>query len=87
MPPKKQTAGKTSPDPNVDTKDETIPINKCNFMIEFEVKHEAGHYLKLKFDWMKIEQAEGTQITFPVTDTGHFKDWTLVQIEGEEPIA
>ena len=89
MPPKKAAPGAKDKD-QAAANDQplTIPLNKCNFMIEFEAKHEAGHYLKVKFDWMKIDASgDQTQITFPVTDTGHLKDWTLVQIEGEEPIA
>ena len=44
--------------------------------------------MKVKFDWIKVEHvAEQDQISYPVTDTGHLKDWTLVQIEGEEPVA
>ena len=82
MPPKKQAAAASKEE----EKEHVIPTNKCNFNIEFECKHEAGHYLKVKFDWMKIEVGEQTQITFPVTDTGHLKDWTLVQIEGEDPV-
>ena len=54
-------------------------MNTCEFKILFEVKHEAGHYLKLKYDWINVATgAEGKEITFPVIDTGMFKDWNLV---------
>jgi len=49
-----------------------------------ELKHEAGHYLRVKFDWMNV--AVGEAITFPVVDTGYLRDWNLIQIEGEEPV-
>jgi len=43
--------------------------------------------LKLKYDWIDVAAgAEGREITFPVIDTGFFRDWNLVQIEGEEPV-
>ena len=50
-----------------------------------EIKHEAGHYHKIKYDWIVVDKDE--EITFPVTDSGFLKDWNLIQIEGEEPIA
>ena len=50
-----------------------------------ELKHEAGHYHKIKFDWIAVDKDE--EISFPVTDTGFLKDWNLIQIEGEEPVA
>jgi len=31
--------------------------------------------------------ADGTEITYPVADTGFMRDWNLLQIEGEEPVA
>lgn len=50
-----------------------------------DVKHEAGHYHKIKYTWIAVA-ADG-EVTFPVTDTGMLKDWNLIQIEGEEPVA
>ena len=44
-----------------------------------------GHYCKVKFDWINVN-AITKEITFPEIDTGFVKDWTLLQIEGEEPI-
>ncbi len=46
------------------------------------MKQEAGHYFKLRFDWIS---AQGDQIDFPKHETGFFRDWTLIKIEGEEP--
>ena len=62
-----------------------IPTTTCNFKISFDVKHEAGHYLKVKFDWIHVDPTT-KEITYPVIDTGFLKDWTLVQIEGESPV-
>lgn len=64
------------------------PSNTCDFKISMEVNHEAGHYLKVKYDWINVAQgAEAKEITFPEIDTGYFRDWNLVQIEGEEPVS
>ena len=53
-----------------------------------ETQHEAGHYLKVKYDWINVTNgADGPDITFPVIDTGFLRDWNLVQIEGEDPVA
>ena len=54
-------------------------------MIDVEMKHEGGHYLKLKFNWISVNP-ETKEITLPVIDTGYLRDWTLIQIEGEEPM-
>jgi hypothetical protein len=48
-----------------------------------DVMHEAGHYIKIKYDWINVD---GSTVTFSQTDTGFMKDWTLVQIEGEERV-
>ena len=62
-----------------------IPVNTCNFKVELEVKHEMGHYCRIKFDWIDVH-ATTKEITFPDIDTGFLKEWTLLQIEGEDPI-
>jgi len=41
-----------------------------------EVKHEGGHYMKVKYDWISVT-AVSKEITFPENDTGFFRDWTL----------
>jgi len=52
-----------------------------------DVMHEAGHYIKIKYDWINVAQAgDSSTVTFPQTDTGFMKDWTLIQIEGEERV-
>ena len=83
MPPKKAPPKKG----DVNEKEEiTIPMNTCDFWIEMEVKQEAGHYLKVKYNWITVDPATG-EASWPQLDTGFLKEWTLVQIEGEEPIA
>jgi hypothetical protein len=47
--------------------------------------------LKLKFDWINIgapatEEAPVQQIDREQIDTGFLKEWTLIQIEGEEAV-
>ena len=42
-----------------------------------EVKHEAGHYIKVKYDWISVDPTT-EEITYPETDTGYLRDWTLV---------
>ena len=59
-----------------------VPKNECQFKIIFEVKQEAGHYFKLKFDWIAVQ---GDVIDYPKHDSGFFRDWNLIKIEGEEP--
>lgn len=88
MPPKK-TESKGPSKQNDRSQDlNKTPTNICDFVISMECKHEAGHYLKVKFNWINVAYTnEASEITYPVTDTGHLKDWTLYQIEGEEPVA
>ena len=47
-----------------------------------EAKHEAGHYLKVKYNWISVDQA--STITYPQYDTGYFNEWNCLHIEGEE---
>jgi hypothetical protein len=50
-----------------------------------EAYHEAGHYLKVKYDWIKVE-ADGSYTSHDFASE-FFKDWNLIQIEGEDPVA
>lgn len=54
----------------------------------FDAKHEGGHYFKVKYDWFNAQAAtaDGQIIETTQNDSGFLKDWTLVQIEGEEPV-
>ena len=56
--------------------------NTCTFSIKFEIKHEGGHYLKVKYDWIKIEEKP----TFTINETVFLKDWNVLSIEGEEKL-
>ena len=47
------------------------------------MKHEAGHYLKIKYNWIHVDP-NTNEITWPTLDTGYFFDWTLLEVEGEE---
>ena len=29
-----------------------IPQNEVQLKLNFELKHEAGHYIKIKYDWI-----------------------------------
>ncbi len=49
-----------------------------------ETKQEAGHYFKVKFDWLNVN---GENIDYQTIDSGYLKDWNLLGIEGEEPVA
>lgn len=79
MPPKK-SASKGKQSETTEKKESNIPTNECMFKISINVKQEAGHYLKIKYDWISVNNGapEGEQITFPVTDTGYFRDWNLI---------
>ena len=59
-------------------------FNTCSFKVKLEAFHEGGHYIKVKFDWISLDNEN--KATFPVHDAGYFKEWTTVQIEGEERI-
>lgn len=52
-----------------------------NFNIYFEIEHEAGHLLKIKYDWIS---PQGDSYELKDTETSQFKEWTLLKIEGEE---
>lgn len=56
-----------------------------------DTKHEGGHYLKVKMDWFQLGAAPSDpskphEIEKQEIDSGFMKDWTLIQIEGEEPV-
>lgn len=48
-----------------------------------DLKHEGGHNLKVKYDWFRPESAD--KLTFYEVDSGFLKEWTLIQVEGEDP--
>jgi hypothetical protein len=55
---------------------------ECSFKIVMEAKHEGGHYLKVKYDWLANDPNDHN---LQKLDTGFFRDWNVLQIEGEEP--
>ena len=67
-----------------------MPANDVFFKITMDAKQEGGHYLKVKYNWFNVapppEEGQPVQINKEELDTGFMKDWTLVQIEGEEPV-
>lgn len=40
-----------------------------------EAKHEGGHYLKVKYEWLQVN---GDVIEMQKYDSGFFRDWTLI---------
>jgi len=32
--------------------DKSVPASDVNFKITFDAKHEGGHYVKIKYDWI-----------------------------------
>lgn len=58
------------------------PTNEVNFVIEIELKHEAGHHLKIQYDWIAVNNDD---FEFKDFETATLKEWTLLQIEGEDP--
>ena len=59
------------------------PTNEVNFTLCFELKQEAGHNLKLKYEW---PQPNAEDYDLKECETAAFRDWNLLQIEGEEPV-
>lgn len=70
--------------------DKGVPCNDVYFKITMDAKQEGGHYLKVKYNWFNVappaEEGQPVQVNKEELDTGFMKDWTLVQIEGEEPV-
>jgi len=85
MPPKKvDPKAKPGADKGKGPSESVVPENECNYKVSMEVMHEGGHYMKIKYNWMDVKP-DGT-VTEMDLDTGFFKDWTLIQIEGEEAV-
>lgn len=61
----------------------SYPTNEVGFTLQFDLKHEAGHNLKLKYEW-PVPNAEDFEMA--PQETAPFKEWQLLQIEGEEPV-
>jgi len=57
--------------------------------VTLDAKHEGGHYLKIKFDWLNVGPVtEDTPqvINKQEIDSGFMKEWTVLKIEGEEKV-
>lgn len=68
---------------HLQTQDQTsYPTNECRFIVNFDLKHEGGHNLKVKYDWFR---PEAEKLAFYEVDSGFLKEWTLLQVEGEDP--
>lgn len=67
-----------------------MPPSEVGFRLTLDAKHEGGHFLKVKYNWFTVgapaAAGEPPVITPETLDTGHMKDWNLIQIEGEEPV-
>ena len=64
-----------------------MPPNEVGFKLTLDVKQEGGHYLKVKYNWFKVNNGEeGVTVDVTENDSGFMKDWTLIQIEGEEAV-
>lgn len=54
-------------------------------------KQEAGHNLRFKYEWFYPTADETNpgkiKIDWREEDCGQLKEWTLIQVEGEEPAA
>jgi hypothetical protein len=44
--------------------------------VSIEVKHEGGHYVRCKYDWMQVGQ-DGNVSQMDL-DSGFLKDWNLI---------
>jgi hypothetical protein len=54
----------------------------------FNAKQEAGHNLKIKYDWFYPgmgSDGKTPKLDWREEDSGQLKEWTLIQVEGEEP--
>lgn len=47
-----------------------------------DLTHEAGHNLKVRYDWLQNDGAK-ENLLFPEVDTGALKDWLVLKVEGE----
>ena len=55
-----------------------------DFCIDIELKHEAGHNFRLKYEWLHQEAA--AEYEMREHETVAFKEWQLLQIEGDSPV-
>lgn len=75
MPPKKPEKKDDKSKDNLDP----IPKNEWAFNIEFEIFHEKGHFVKLKYNWINKDTLEQDKL-----ETDYVKDWVVIRKEGVE---
>jgi hypothetical protein len=78
MPPPKKPAKKEE---KVDTGSDPFEKNEVIFNIDFEIYHERGHYVKLKYTWLNRDS-----LATEVLETEYLKDWEVIKRDGEEPV-
>ena len=66
-------------DEKADDGGDPVPKNEVVFNIDFEVYHEKGHFVKLKYTWLNYDSLEPE-----VQETEYLKDWEVVRRDGEE---
>ena len=44
------------------------PESNVNFKIQMDAKHEGGHYVKIKFDWLTVSPP-AVDTTAPIIET------------------
>jgi hypothetical protein len=76
MPPPKKPAKKEE---KVDTGGDPFEKNEVIFNIDFEIYHEKGHYVKLKYTWLNRDS-----LATEVLETDYLKDWEVIKRDGEE---
>ena len=58
---------------------ELMQINDVTFNIDFEMYHEKGHFIKLKYNWLNYSTLESEE-----QETDYLKDWEVIRRDGEE---
>jgi len=49
-----------------------------NLNLDFEIYHEKGHFVKLKYNWLKSDTLESEQL-----ESEYIKDWEVVRKDGQ----
>ena len=75
MPPKKPE----KKDDKARDMSDPVQKNEVVFTIEFEMFHEKGHFVKLKYNWINRDTLEQDKL-----ETEYAKDWEIIRKEGEE---
>lgn len=65
----------------IDDSSDPIVKNEVIFNIDFEIYHEKGHFVKLKFNWLNAGSLEEEQL-----ETDYLKDWEVVRKDGQQEV-